>query len=270
MDCLRKGFITHDRYRHQGCAVKVIPIAGSSGSGKTTFIRTLIPLLARYGPVGTIKHAGRHAMELPQGKDTTIMYEAGAAAVAGINGEKTLITLNSTFLPDALEILGGYGIATAVIEGFKSSPWPKVVIGDLDVDGCVLRNPEPADVIGSMDRFLDYTTLAEILRDIKSACSDEDDYALVTYSGGISPLPGGNPLSLDEGMLSALAGWVKGIPGVIAARVAIQHGTPFGGRDELLVAIAAENGDLAAAALVRTLSRCYGELKSSVFSLRSA
>jgi molybdopterin-guanine dinucleotide biosynthesis protein MobB len=249
--------------------VKVIPVAGSSGSGKTTFIRTLIPLLARYGPVGTVKHAGHHAMELPQGKDTTIMYEAGAAAVAGIDGEKTLITLNSTFLPDVLEILGGYGIETAVIEGFKSSPWPKVVIGDLDVDGCVLRNPEPADVIGSMDRFLDYTTLAEILRDMKSACGDEDDYALVTYSDGIFPLPGGNPPSLDEEMLSSLAGWVKGIPGVIAARVAIQHGTPFGGRDELLVAIAAENGDLAAAALVRTLSRCRGDLYSSGVSLRS-
>ena len=121
--------------------MKVIPVTGLSGSGKTTFIRSLIPVLARFGPVGTVKHTGHHSMELPKGKDTTVMFGAGAVAVAGIDQEKTLITLGSTSLADALDILAGQGIAIAVMEGYKGSPLPKIVIGDIDLEGCVLRQP---------------------------------------------------------------------------------------------------------------------------------
>ncbi|HVN65323.1 MAG TPA: molybdopterin-guanine dinucleotide biosynthesis protein MobB, partial [Methanomicrobiales archaeon] len=63
--------------------MKIIQVTGVSGSGKTTFIRSLIPLLTRSGPVGTVKHTGHHSMEAPKGKDTTVMFEAGARAVAG-------------------------------------------------------------------------------------------------------------------------------------------------------------------------------------------
>ncbi|HMK16120.1 MAG TPA: molybdopterin-guanine dinucleotide biosynthesis protein MobB, partial [Methanomicrobiales archaeon] len=42
--------------------MKIVQVAGFSGSGKTTFIRALIPLLSRLGPVGTVKHTGHHSM----------------------------------------------------------------------------------------------------------------------------------------------------------------------------------------------------------------
>ena len=153
--------------------VKVIPVTGLSGSGKTTFIRSLIPILARFGTVGTVKHTGHHSMDLPPGKDTTVMFGAGAVAVAGIDREKTLITLGSTSLADALDILAGRGIVIAVVEGYKESPLPKIVIGNIDLEGCILRNPDPEDVIRCFDRFPDYITLGEILRELEADCRAE-------------------------------------------------------------------------------------------------
>ena len=250
--------------------MKIIPVTGSSGSGKTTLIRALIPLLARYGPVGTVKHAGRHAMDLLPGKDTTVMFGEGAAAVAGIDREKMLVTLGSTSLADALDILSGQGVATAVVEGWKTIPWPKVVIGDINAEGCILRNPEPGEVIRMRDRFPEYFTMAGILQDIRQAVGEQEGTAptaLVTYTGRISLSGKGGSLSGQGGTFSAIAGWAEGLPGVIVARVAIKQGTLLGLRDELLIAIAAERGDLAATALARTLERCREDLKDPGFAL---
>jgi len=241
--------------------VKVILVTGLSGSGKTTFIRTLIPFLARFGPVGTVKHTGHHSMELPTGKDTTVMFGAGAAAVAGIDSEKTLITLGSTSLAEALDILAGRGIVTAIVEGYKSSPLPKIVIGDIDLEGCILRNPDPADVIRCLDKFHDYVTIGEILRELGANCRAET--GSVTLAASATPLSFGSEgvaLSALERALPRIAEAVQDLPGVIGVRAAIQHGTFFGRSDELLIAIAAGKGEAAASALEAAFSRCREEL----------
>ena len=57
----------------------VISVTGFSGSGKTTFIERLIPLLKEknYSPA-TIKHSGHpHSFDAP-GKDSYRQFEAGA------------------------------------------------------------------------------------------------------------------------------------------------------------------------------------------------
>jgi molybdopterin synthase catalytic subunit len=248
--------------------VKVIPVTGLSGSGKTTFIRTLIPILARFGPVGTVKHTG-HPMDLPPGKDTTVMFGAGAAAVAGIDQKKTLITLGSTSLAEALDILAGRGIAIAVVEGYKGSPLPKIVIGNIDLEGCILRNPDPEDVIRCLDRFPDYITLGEILRQLDAECMAEK--GPVTMAASTTPLSfggEGDALSALERALPRIAGAGKCLPGVIGVRAAIHHGTLFGRPDELLIAIAAERGGEAASALEQAFSRCQEELATRGAVLR--
>jgi molybdopterin-guanine dinucleotide biosynthesis protein len=40
-----------------------------------------------------------------------------------------------------------------VIEGFKQCSFKKIVIGDLQVEGCILRNPTIDDVVASIGRF---------------------------------------------------------------------------------------------------------------------
>jgi molybdopterin-guanine dinucleotide biosynthesis protein MobB len=233
--------------------VKVIPVTGISGSGKTTFIRALVPLLTRYGPVGTVKHTGHHSMLLPKGKDTTVMFEAGARAVAGIDQEKTLITLKGTSLTAALDFLSGQGIAITVMEGYKESALPKIVIGDLEAERCVLRNPAPGDVIPVLDRFPEYTTLGELVRELGETCRKGRTEPCATATVTI-PLPAW----LDETSLelTALVRSMEALSGVVGARAAIRRGALFGGTDELLVAVAAESGEEAASALQLALPGC--------------
>jgi len=236
--------------------VRVIPVTGLSGSGKTTFIRTLIPLLARLGPVGTVKHVGHHTMELPEEKDTTTMFGAGAEAVVGIDQEKMLITLGSTSLADALDTLAGRGIAFAVVEGYKSGPLPKIAIGDVDVEACILRNPEPEEVILSLDRFPCYFTLGEILREVREAGGVDKNFVELAASTVLLPA-GCREANFSDLMrdLTRITQSVQDLSGIITARVVIQQGGLFGRSDELLIAVAGENGDIAAAALFQIFSR---------------
>jgi molybdopterin synthase catalytic subunit len=232
--------------------LKVIPVAGTSGSGKTTFIRELLPILSLHGPVGTVKHIGHHAMEVPEGKDTTVMFDAGARAVAGIDREKTIITLHSTSITDALDILAGQGVAFAIVEGFKGSTWPKIIIGDLEAEGGVLRNPAPEEVIPALHRFPDYITFGEILRELREICREKGQPC--TTAAATLPLPVG----IQEGSLDlpALVRSMEDLPGVAAARAAIRRGALFGAADELLVAVAAETGEEASSALQIGLLWC--------------
>jgi molybdopterin-guanine dinucleotide biosynthesis protein MobB len=239
--------------------MKVIPVAGTSGSGKTSFILAIIPLLSRIGHVGTVKHIGHHAMEVPEGKDTTVMFATGAQAVAGIDREKTIITLRSTSVIDSLDLLAGQGVAFAVVEGFKGSTWPKIIIGDLEAEGCLLRNPAPEDVIRDLDRFPDYVTLGELLRELGEACREQGQPC--TTATVTIPLPGG--VKEDSLELPALVRGMEALSGVRGARAAIRHGTLFGGTDELLVAVAAESAEEAASALQLVLPGCLENLEGT-------
>jgi molybdopterin-guanine dinucleotide biosynthesis protein MobB len=226
--------------------VKVIQVAGLSGSGKTTFIRALIPLLARLGPVGTVKHVGHHAMELPEGKDTTIMLGAGAMVAAGIDGEKTVVTMKCTLLADALDILSSQGIAVAIIEGYKTSPLPKIALGDVEVKLCILRNPSLEEVIDSLAWFPNYFTLEELRRSLEDESRAGGRPAAMAYSA--IPLP-----ERREGEDLPRMTWE--IPGVIGVRAVIHRGSLYGRSDELLIAVAAETGEAAATGLGTMIER---------------
>ncbi|WP_319538745.1 molybdopterin-guanine dinucleotide biosynthesis protein B [uncultured Methanospirillum sp.] len=146
--------------------MKVIHIAGWSGSGKTTFIRDLVEALLPFGAVGTIKHIGDHVCDLPAGKDTSLHYNAGASVVAGIDREKTMITCRTISLPAALDQLSDAGVRYAVIEGFKNIPFQKVVIGDLDIPA-LIRNPKASDVISLIPSFDNYYTSGGLAKEIE-------------------------------------------------------------------------------------------------------
>ncbi|HSQ92921.1 MAG TPA: molybdopterin-guanine dinucleotide biosynthesis protein B, partial [Methanoregula sp.] len=55
-----------------------------------------------------------------------------------------------------LALLKSQGMDYVVIEGFKQRPFKKIVIGDLQVEGCILRNPTLDDVLASISRFDTY------------------------------------------------------------------------------------------------------------------
>ena len=136
--------------------MKIIQVSGRANTGKTTFIRTLIPELKRRGRVGVIKHLGDHEYALDAGKDTTLFFEGGADISVGIDAQKSVIALHSDNLDEVLSYLKSSGIDFAVLEGFKARRFPKIIIGDLPSDNCILRNPSVNDVIASLSSFEDY------------------------------------------------------------------------------------------------------------------
>ena len=133
--------------------MKIIQVVGNSNSGKTTFIKNLIPELKKIGNVAVIKHLGDHAYHIEEGKDTTIFFEAGADISIGIDSHKAVVAIRKNTLEDILGMLFDQGMDFAVIEGFKKRSYPKIVIGSLHADKCILTNPAVSEVIRSLNLF---------------------------------------------------------------------------------------------------------------------
>jgi molybdopterin-guanine dinucleotide biosynthesis protein MobB len=136
--------------------MKIVHIVGRSNTGKTTFIKQVIPELERKGRVAVVKHLGDHRYNLQKGKDTTEFFDSGATMSIGIDYEKSVAAIRTTALDDILQFLFLEGIEYTIIEGFKNRQFPKIVIGDLHVKNTLLSNPTVKDVLLSLDRFEDY------------------------------------------------------------------------------------------------------------------
>lgn len=112
--------------------VPLIGIAAYSGTGKTTLLIKLLPLLKAQGlRVAVVKHA-HHAFDMDQpGKDS---YERAAGA------DEMLVAARCRFglirecrdadreprLRDALEFLRPENLDLVLVEGFKNEPIPKI------------------------------------------------------------------------------------------------------------------------------------------------
>ena len=136
--------------------MKIIQVVGTSNSGKTTFIKQLIPKLKTQGNVAVIKHLGDHEYELEEGKDTTGFFDVGADISVGIDAHKSVAAIRNNSLEGALRLLFDQGMNFTVIEGFKQRAFPRIVIGDLETDQCILTNPCPDEVLASLDAFEDF------------------------------------------------------------------------------------------------------------------
>jgi len=136
--------------------MKIIQVTGRANSGKTTFITQLVAVLKSQGKVGVIKHLGDHEYVLKEGKDTTRFFESGADLSAGIDAGKSVVAFHSPDLDAMLRLFKQQGIDFAIIEGFKTRHFPKIVIGDLPDATCILRNPTVDLVISALSRFEDY------------------------------------------------------------------------------------------------------------------
>jgi molybdopterin-guanine dinucleotide biosynthesis protein MobB len=136
--------------------MKIIQVTGRSNTGKTTFIKNLVPVLNKNGRVAVIKHLADHDYLLEEGKDTTGFFDAGAEISVGIDAHKSVVALQNNSLDAILALLKAQGMDFVIIEGFKQRSFKKIVIGDLQVEGCLLRNPAIDDVVASIGRFDTY------------------------------------------------------------------------------------------------------------------
>lgn len=110
--------------------MKVIAVIGHRASGKTTFLRRLIPVLVARGlRVGTAKHVAPDVEPDHPGKDTHLHREAGAQRVllySDLHGAlfwdhdgTTVDVYLEQYMAD---------LDLVLLEGFKGSRYPKIEI----------------------------------------------------------------------------------------------------------------------------------------------
>ena len=116
--------------------MKVISIVGTKKTGKTTLVAALVSSLARHGKVGTIKNMVTHPVD---SGDTKRHFDAGADVVIGLGDARLKVTRGRGDLDSALAELQAEGVDYAVVEGFKHSRLPKIVMADIDVPNMVRR-----------------------------------------------------------------------------------------------------------------------------------
>lgn len=122
--------------------MKVISIVGTKKTGKTTLVCALVSELSRYGRVGTIKNMAIHPVD---SGDTRRHFDAGADVVVGLGQAHLMVKRDKGDLNSALEEMKAEGMDYVVVEGFKHSNLPKIVMGDIDVPNA-LRHIDLADV----------------------------------------------------------------------------------------------------------------------------
>lgn len=239
--------------------MKIIQFVGRSNSGKTTFIEGLIRALKERGSVAAVKHLGHDRYALEEGKDTTKYAEAGADRAVGIDDVRAVTASQSPDLTATLTDLCDAGIEYCIVEGFKTIPFPRIVIGDLESDNVVLRNPTIDDIIEHLDAFEDFQTMQGIVRELRRAYPMERAGAVLTFNGIVRELTGDErteyldfPAGIDT-LVEDLRKEAEQTPGVIGARFYHRKGRLYAGEDITYFAILAEHRQEAFAAMAQAI-----------------
>jgi molybdopterin-guanine dinucleotide biosynthesis protein MobB len=113
--------------------MKVISVVGTKKTGKTTLATALVRSLKQHGKVGTIKNMAGHPIDRG---DTSRHFEAGADTVIGLGDGQLKLKRGGT-LESALAELERDGMDFAIVEGFKQSSLPKIVLGGIRVTNAI-------------------------------------------------------------------------------------------------------------------------------------
>ncbi|MCR3883547.1 molybdopterin-guanine dinucleotide biosynthesis protein B [Methanotrichaceae archaeon M04Ac] len=112
--------------------MKAVSVVGPKKSGKTALVEAMVRALAGRGRVGTVKNMPDH--EIEDRGDTRRHFDAGADVVVGVGKDGvTFKVARGGGLDSALAELEDGGVDYAIIEGFKRSKLPKIVLGAIDV-----------------------------------------------------------------------------------------------------------------------------------------
>ena len=117
----------------RGVNMKIIAVAGTKNTGKTTLVTLLVSEMVKRGfKVGTVKHT--HVKLDVHGKDTWKHRDAGAEIVVGAGGEETFFIINRNMgleeLLNKTEQL--CKIDFLVLEGYKSGNYAKIFTSSIN------------------------------------------------------------------------------------------------------------------------------------------
>ena len=111
----------------------VLGICAFSGTGKTTLLKKLLPILKERGViVAVVKHA-HHSFEMDYpGKDSYELRKSGAGQVLVASRQRIAMIREyeqerpEPVLADALALLDPTDIDLVLVEGFRHVPFPKI------------------------------------------------------------------------------------------------------------------------------------------------
>lgn len=116
----------------QNAQIPILGFAAASGTGKTTLLTQLIPILKQTGlRIGLIKHS-HHDFEVDQpGKDSFRLREAGASSVMLVSRYRRAIITELTSeqeprLDDQLKQFDQSELDLILVEGFRAEKFPKI------------------------------------------------------------------------------------------------------------------------------------------------
>lgn len=116
--------------------MKVVSVVGPKKSGKTTLVEAMVRSLKARGRVGTAKNMPDH--EIEDRGDTKRHFDAGAEVVVGLGKDGVALSISrGASLDSALRALEDSGVEYAILEGFKRSELPKIVLGGIDVPNAI-------------------------------------------------------------------------------------------------------------------------------------
>lgn len=143
--------------------VPLLGFAAASGTGKTTLLKQLIPLLKQQGlRVGLIKRS-HHDFEIDHpGKDSYELRQAGASPVMlSAAGRRALITEHpedrERTLNEELAYFDQSGVDLILVEGFKHEPFPKIELCRVERGKPVLYRDDPWVIAIAIDQPLSET-----------------------------------------------------------------------------------------------------------------
>ncbi len=118
--------------------MKIVSVVGPKKSGKTSLVEAMVRTLKERGRVGTIKNMPGHPVE--DRGDTRRHFDAGADVVVGV-GQNGMVfkVARDGGLEAALEDLRNSGVDYAIVEGFKRSDLPKIVLGGIEVPNALVK-----------------------------------------------------------------------------------------------------------------------------------
>jgi molybdopterin-guanine dinucleotide biosynthesis protein MobB len=135
----------------------VLGFAAFSGTGKTTLLVTLIPLLKEAGlRLGVIKHA-HHKVDVDQpGKDSFRLRSAGAGQVLLASSRRWALMVEEEFeteptLKVLLERLDASRLDLVLVEGFRHLHYPKIELHRQALGKPLLFSDDPSIIALATD-----------------------------------------------------------------------------------------------------------------------
>ncbi|MCW8943477.1 MAG: molybdopterin-guanine dinucleotide biosynthesis protein MobB [Sedimenticola sp.] len=135
----------------------ILGFAAFSGTGKTTLLKQLLPLLREQGlRIGMIKHT-HHDFDIDQpGKDSYELRKAGASEMLVASGRRWALMVETEksgdpVLQDMVNRLDQSTLDLILVEGFKHEPFPKIELHRESLNKPLLYPDDPSIIAFASD-----------------------------------------------------------------------------------------------------------------------